>query len=140
MAKNKAPKKITFGSRLFHLVKLLVLGLIEVAGLIVAIYPFLNVSKDLMTIVTAKYVQIAIGLVVHVVFLFWFACVRKNWNLRKLALAAQPAEEVAEETEEAEEVAVEEEVVAAEEEVAPAPVYPQIIIHEYDNETTFPIQ
>ena len=122
MAKNKAPKKITFGSRLFHLVKLLVLGLIEVAGLIVAMYPFLNTPGNWIANMTEHYVQFAIGLVVHVVFLFWFACVRKNWNLRKLALAAQPAEEVVEEA------------------PAPAPVYPQIIIHEYDDETTFPIQ
>ena len=134
MAKNKAPKKITFGSRLFHLVKLLVLGLIEVAGLIVAMYPFLNTPGNWIANMTEHYVQFAIGLAVHVVFVFWFACVRKNWKLRKMALAAQPVEEVVEE-ETVEEVAAEEVV-----EEAPAPVYPQIIIHEYDDETTFPIQ
>ena len=134
MAKNKAPKKITFGSRLFHLVKLLVLGLIEVAGLIIALYPFLNTPGNWMVNMAENYQQFAIGLAIHVVFVFWFACVRKNWKLRKMALAAQPAEE--EVVEETEEEATEEEVV----EEAPAPVYPQIIIHEYDDETTFPIQ
>ena len=150
---NKAPKAITFGSRVWHTIKLLVLGLIEVAALVVALYPVINTKGGFVQNVTDNPLQVFGGALLHIFFAFMFARCRTNWKLRKVALANYvPEEEVVEEevvlskkeakkaAKEAKKAAkaakkakkeeVEEEV---EEEVkAPVTNYPQITIIEYD--------
>ena len=118
MAKcNKAPKAITFGSRIWHTIKLLVLGLIEVAALVVALYPVINTKGGFVQNVTDNPLQVFGGALLHIFFAFMFARCRTNWKLRKVALANYvPEEEV-----------VEEEVV----EEAPAANVPQIRFIEY---------
>ena len=114
---NKAPKAITFGSRVWHTIKLLVLGLIEVVALVFALKPVLNIGGGIMQDITNNIVQVGGCALVHIFFVFMFARCRTNWKLRKIALANYvPEEEV-----------VEEEVV----EEAPAANVPQIRFIEY---------
>ena len=114
---NKAPKAITFGSRVWHTIKLLVLGLIEVTALVLALDPVLNINKGIVEDVMNHFVQVGGCALVHIFFVFMFARCRTNWKLRKVALANYvPEEEV-----------VEEEVV----EEAPAANVPQIRFIEY---------
>ena len=114
---NKAPKAITFGSRVWHTIKLLVLGLIEVTALVLALDPVLNINKGIVEDVMNHFVQVGGCALVHIFFVFMFARCRTNWKLRKIALANYvPEEEV-----------VNEEVV----EEAPAANVPQIRFIEY---------
>ena len=149
---NKAPKAITFGSRVWHTIKLLVLGLIEVTALVLALDPVLNINKGIVEDVMNHFVQVGGCALVHIFFVFMFARCRTNWKLRKVALANYvPEEEVVEEEvvlskKEAKKAAKEakkaakaakkakkEEVEEVEEEVkAPVTNYPQITIIEYD--------
>ena len=113
---NKAPKAITFGSRVWHTIKLLVLGLIEVAALVIALYPVINTKGGFVQNITDNPLQVFGGALVHIFFVFMFARCRTNWKLRKVALANYVPEEE-----------VEEEVV----EEAPAANVPQIRFIEY---------
>ena len=113
---NKAPKAITFGSRVWHTIKLLVLGLIEVVALVFALDPVLNIGGSMMQDIMDNIVQVGGCALVHIFFVFMFARCRTNWKLRKVALANYVPEEE-----------VEEEVV----EEAPAANVPQIRFIEY---------
>lgn len=123
MAKcNKAPKAITFGSRIWHTIKLLVLGLIEVTALVLALDPVLNTNKGIVEDVINNFVQVGGCALVHILFVFLFARCRMKWNLREQALANYVPKEAVVEEAVVEEVVVEEEKTAA----------PKVIIHEYN--------
>ena len=114
---NKAPKAITLGSSIWHIIKLLVLGLIEVTALVLALDPVLNTNKGIVEDVINNFVQVGGCALVHILFVFLFARCRMKWNLREQALANYVPKEAV-----VEEVVVEEEKTAA----------PKVIIHEYN--------
>ena len=114
---NKAPKAITLGSSIWHIIKLLVLGLIEVTALVLALDPVLNTNKGIVEDVINNFVQVGGCALVHILFVFLFARCRMKWNLREQALANYVPKE-----------AVVEEVVVEEEKT----VAPKVIIHEYN--------